>query len=60
MATLARIATDRDRPPNHERIVETLERVDPTTARALRAMVNPAWSHRSEAPERAPAAAAGP
>ena len=27
------------RPPNHERIVGALERVDPATARELRAMV---------------------
>ena len=39
MATPLRSAADRNRPPNHERIVEALERVDPTTARALRAMV---------------------
>ena len=41
MATPARIVADRDHPPNHERIVEALERFDPTTARALRAMVDP-------------------
>jgi hypothetical protein len=34
----------RDLPPNHERIVEALERVDPTTARELRKMVEPAES----------------
>ena len=51
MATPARIAKDRDRPPNHERVVAALERVDPVTARALRAMVDPAGSLRDEYPE---------